>query len=65
MQFVSMLAWVFGVAATALLVLRIIGLATYREIDGVRDALKGRRATFPILWPAVTAIVCWAWIITA
>lgn len=65
MQFVTVLAWVFGISSSGLLVLRIIGMANYDELDKARDALRGMRATFPMLWPAVTAVVCWVWIITA
>lgn len=65
MQFISTLAWVLGVAATGLLMLRIYGMTTYSEHDELRDALKNQRVTFPMLWPAITATVCWVWIITA
>lgn len=65
MNFVNALAWIFGFAATLLLVARVIGYMTYDEIDEAHDALRGRKATFPMLWPTVTAIVCWVWIVTA
>ena len=64
-QFVTILAWIFGVASTILLIARMIGAATYDEIDEARDALRGRMATFPMLWPAVTSVVCWIWVLTA
>ena len=64
-QFVTMLAWIFGIASSFLLLARIIGAATYDEIDEMHDALRGIRRTFPVLYPAVTAIICWTWIITA
>jgi len=65
MQFITVLAWIFGVSASLLLVARIIGKATYDEIDEFRDMIRGRVAYFPLLWPAVTAVVCWSWILTA
>jgi len=65
MQFITVLAWIFGIASSLLLVARIIGKLTYDEIDEVRDMLRGRVAYFPMLWPTVTAVVCWTWIVTA
>lgn len=63
-QFVTVLAWVFGVLSTMLLVARIIGAITFTEKDRLRHAMRGEEVTFPMLWPSVIAIVCWAWIIT-
>lgn len=64
-QFVNTIALVFGVGSTALLILRIYLRVTYSEFDQAIDAIKGKVVTFPVLVPAVTATVCWAWLITA
>jgi hypothetical protein len=64
MQFVTLLAWIFGVCATLVLGIRIYLAVTYSKLDSLRDAINGVSRSFPIFFPAVASVVCWAWIIT-
>ena len=64
MLFVDVIAWIFGVSSTILIVLRIIGWLTYTDIDKIHDAAKGIITTFPVFWPSVISVLCWAWLIT-
>ncbi len=63
-QFVTLLAWVFGIGATILVIGRVYWAATYSELDRRLDLMQGVRVTWPIMKPLVVAIVCWAWILT-
>lgn len=64
MKFITNLAWVFGVLSTLLLIARIYGALTYTKFEKLIDQLNGVKASFPIKWPSLVAIVCWVWIIT-
>jgi hypothetical protein len=61
--FFKIIAWVLGIGSSLLLIFRIIGAATYTQIDELRDQMNGIKRTFPIMWPAIIALVCWAFII--
>ena len=61
-KFLTIIAWIFAVLASGLLALRIVGFCCYSEWDRLRDNLKGVEASFPVTWPGIVAIVCWAWI---
>lgn len=63
--FVTRLAWVFGILATLLLALRAVAAFTYSELHRLHDKARGIERTFPMLWPAIIAVVCWTWIFTA
>ena len=64
MNFLTALAWIFGVMSVFLIVLRIIGSITYSELDKLCDKLEGKIVTFPLLTPTVVAIICFTWILT-
>lgn len=69
-EFITILAWIFGVLSTLLVILRIVGFIYYNHTDAGRldrlsDALSGVRGTFPILFPSIIAIICWVWIYTS
>lgn len=64
MEFVTTLAWIFGVAATLLVVGRLVMSGRRTEMDRLRDHLDGVVTTYPVLWPTVVAIICWAWVAT-
>ncbi len=64
MNFLTIIAWIFGVLATLLLILRIIGALCYDERAKLLDNLKGVERAFPVAIPGTIAIVCWAWIIS-
>ena len=61
-KFISVLAWIFGILSGLLLIGRIIGAMCYSEYDRIADALKGYKATFPIMTPGIICIVCVAWL---
>lgn len=63
-QFLILLAWIFGIGSLFLFLVRIIGFATYTEMDRFMDLREGVRSEFPMLWPAVVSAICWAWIIS-
>ena len=66
MEFVTALAWIFGVLSTALLILRVVGLITYTgSVLELRDNLNGVERVFPLSVPTVTAIICWTWVLTS
>lgn len=62
-DFITIIAWIFGVLSTIFTLARIYGYYTYSEMDELRDALKGQKATFPVVIPGSIAIICWAWVI--
>ncbi len=61
--FFNIIAWAFGIASTLLLFIRMKALWDYSEYDAVRDSMRGIRRVFPMKWPAMLALICWAWII--
>ena len=63
-DFITYLAWIFGVLATLLFIARFVGHMTYSDIDRIRDAAKGVSVSFPMTKPFIVATVCWAWIFT-
>jgi len=63
-EFITLLAWIFGVGSTLLVALRIWTGATYTLREKMLDQLQGQVATFPIMKPAILAVVCWAWLLT-
>lgn len=65
MEFFTVLACIFGIISSFVLVARIICWANYTEQQAMHDYMLGIKRKFPIFWPGVTAIICWAWVITA
>lgn len=63
-EFITVLAWVFGVISSIITLARIIGFFNYSGIQKTIDELEGIERTFPIYKCGTLAIVCWAWIIT-
>lgn len=63
MIFLNIIAWVVGIASSIVLLLRILGAATYSEVDQIRDKMNGIRRTWPVMWPGLIALICWAFII--
>ena len=63
-HFFTVLAWIFGVASTFLVVLRVLGRLFYTELDMIHDMGRGLVRSFTIVKPLQVAIVCWAWIFT-
>jgi len=61
--FFKIIAWVLGIGSSLLLILRILGALSYSEIDQLRDQMNGVRRTWPLTWPAVISLICWAFII--
>lgn len=63
-EFVTVLAWIFGVISTGFVILRLIAWSLYSEIDKLQHTIRGVEATFPVVIPGTLAIFCWTWIIT-
>lgn len=63
-NFITVLAWIFGVLATLSIVIRVAARSIYSDLDRSLDALRGVRKTFPIIKPIILAAICWAWIIS-
>ena len=63
-DFITTLAWVFGILATILTIARIHGFWSYSEFQKMQDELEGIRRNFPIIKSGTIMIVCWAWIIS-
>ena len=61
-NFITTLAWIFGIGSTVLIVLRIICAACYSDLEKLQDQLRGIKKTYPIGKPLMVAIVCWGWI---
>lgn len=61
--FFNIIAWALGIASTLLLILRILCFWTYSDLEAAKDSLRGVRRVFPMKWPAMLALICWAWII--
>lgn len=61
--FFHIIAWVLGVGASLLLVIRLFFALTYSETERILDKMNGKVVTFPVKWPAIVALVCWAYII--
>ena len=59
-EFLNALAWVFGVASTGPLIIRIVSGLCYTERKRLYDLITyGYERNFPLLWPSVIAVVCW------
>lgn len=63
-EFITVLAWVFGILSTIMTIARLIGFFSYSEIQKLVDEMDGVRRTFPIIKCGTIAIFCWVWIIT-
>jgi hypothetical protein len=63
-NFITVIAWIFGVLSTLFTLLRVHGYCTYTELERALDNFKGVKVTFPIHTSGIIAIVCWAWIIS-
>lgn len=63
-EFITILAWVFGVLSTIFTLARIYAFLNYSELEKMMDNLRGITMTFPIYKSGSLAIICWAWIIT-
>lgn len=64
MKFLDVTAWIFAMLSTGLIALRLVGIATYSDLHKLQDQLRGIQRTYPLKWPGVVAIVCWAWIVS-
>ncbi|OGM10626.1 hypothetical protein A2Z67_00020 [Candidatus Woesebacteria bacterium RBG_13_36_22] len=64
MKFLHILALIFGIMSTLMLLTRIVQAVLYSPLDRLRDDLKGVRRRFPIGWPLIIAAICWTWFFT-
>jgi len=62
MTFLHIIAWIVGIGASIVLALRILGALTYSETDELIDKMNGVRRTWPMTWPAIISLICWAFI---
>ena len=63
-EFITVLAWVFGVISSIITLARIIAFFNYSEMQKLLDEVQEIKRTFPIYKCGTLAIFCWAWIIT-
>lgn len=63
-EFITIIAWIFGVISTIITLARILGFFTYSEMQKTLDMINGIGRTFPIYKCGSLAIFCWAWIIS-
>lgn len=63
-EFITVLAWIFGILSTIMTISRMIGFFSYSEIQKLVDAMDGVERTFPVIKCGSLAIFSWAWIIT-
>lgn len=63
-NFLNFIALVFGILASLLFIVRVLGAATYNDRDEISDRIRGIRRTFPLTVPLLVLIVCWTWYIT-
>ncbi len=64
-DFITTLAWMFGVLSILVIIIRIVGYIGYVDSTAeLRDLVNDRRTTFPIWIPSIVAIICIAWLIT-
>lgn len=62
MKFLTVVAWIFAVLSTGLITARVVGFFCYSERDKLQDHVRGFEKSYPVVWPGVVAIICWAWI---
>ena len=64
-DFITVLAWVFGIVNTLFFIVTLFKAITYENsITKTIDDMKGIKRTFHYTKPFVIAVVCWAWIFT-
>lgn len=61
--FLNYLALIFGILASGLLILWILGALMYTDMDELVDQKRDIRRTFPLTIPLVVSIVCWLWFV--
>ncbi len=64
-DFITVLAWIFGVLSTFWTILRINGWIQYQINDHqrLRDQIRGVHRMFPIWTSGTIMIISWTWII--
>lgn len=62
-DFIYILAWIFGVLSTLLVLIQLGMAVTYNKLDELKDKMNGVRQTFPVLKPGIIMILCWVWIL--
>lgn len=63
-EYLTILAWLFGIPATLMALGRMIVYLAYRadEIWQLRDLVRGQKRSFPVTIPASISVICWVWI---
>jgi hypothetical protein len=63
-NFVTVLAWFFGVWSLLLVIARIWCRTNYSDLEQAIDgALNGGVKHFPLPTPTIIAIICWSWVL--
>jgi uncharacterized membrane protein YecN with MAPEG domain len=63
-NFITILAWSFGILSSFFTIARIIAKLTYDDLDEIRDRINGFKRTYPVIIPGSIALICWAWILS-
>jgi hypothetical protein len=63
-DFITTLAWFFGILSTLFTILRIVGFMMYSDLDKIYDKMRGVKTTYSVRIPGLIAILCWSWIIS-
>ena len=63
LEYIYILAWVFGVISTSFVISSLYLAATYTKVDELKDRMNGVRTSFSIVTPGIVMILCWVWII--
>ena len=64
-QFITVMAWVFGVGNVVVIVLKLICAHNYTELQKMLDIYKkGGYKTFPIKNNLIVLVICACWLIS-
>ena len=63
-NFITILAWIFGVLAGGFTILRVVGYCTYPDIERLKDRMSGKEVSFSVSIPGSITIICIAWVLS-
>jgi len=61
--FITLAAWIFGAINIIIIFFKIIGAATYSELDKLRDDIAGITRSWPIDRNVIVLIICICWLV--
>jgi len=64
-DFITGLAWVFGILSTLLVIIAFIWAFKYSgSAEEMKDRAKGIKKSWDAKKPFIIAVICWVWIFT-